>query len=574
MPTNIAWLTEPDPAMQYMGWAFYRHEPWAGLAPIGVNARYGMELGSSILYADAIPLLAIVFRPLSSLLPEPFQYFGLWLLVSFLLQSYFAWKLLGLTLTGQANGNQSGLAVRLLGAGLFVFAPPLLFRLSTGHYALVGQWTLLAALLLNLGRPRRPVAAWSALILTTALIHTYLLAMVCFLWGSSWVSRSILANRRWTIAALEIVWIACLVAGALWEGGFFLVGSGRDMPGFGVYHMNLLAPINPAGWSRVLPTLPGHDGDYEGFNFLGLGGIALAILAVPAVTWLLARRMLSLRREWIPLGATLTVLSLYALSNTIGFGSFTYTYALPDGVISGLSTLRASGRLFWPAFYTLLLAAIAVIAKACGRRVTTAVLAVLLVVQIVDMTPGWWPVREKLTVPPERSWKSPLVASFWAEAGAEYSTLRRYPPRIRPGWEIWADYAQRHRMRTDVVYLARYDRDRRAALDERESAALLAGTFDRDTLYILDENMWSRLGSIIDPRADLLAKIDGFFVLAPGWNARTRRPGAGTSFTPGAPPPGLASRGPQRPAPRLLRGARAPRRASRGPQRPAPLDGT
>jgi len=77
-------------------------------------------------------------------------------------------------------------------------------------------------------------------------------------------------------------------------------------------------------------------------------------------------------------------------------------------------------------------------------------------------------------------------------------------------------------MRTDAVYLARLDADRRAALDERESAQLLAGRFDSRTLYILDEAMWSRLASIIDPRADFLAKIDGFFVLAPEWHARRR----------------------------------------------------
>jgi hypothetical protein len=391
-----------------------------------------------------------------------------------------------------------------------------------GHYALVGQWTVLAALLINLSPPRRPVLAWSALVFATALIHTYLLAIVCFLWGSSWVSRSIFGKRRWIAAAGEIVGIACLALGALWEAGFFLVGPGRDMPGFGVYHMNLLAPINPAGWSRVLPALPGHDGDYEGFNFLGLGGLVSVVLAVPAAGRLLARGKLAMRPEWIPLGATLLVLFVYALSNTIGVGSFTFTYSVPDAAARVLSTLRASGRLFWPVFYVLLLASIALITKAFGTRVASVLLAGLVVVQIVDTTPGWWPLREKLNVAPERRWPSPLVAPFWSDAAAVYATLRRYPPRMRPGWEIWADYAQRHGMQTDAVYLARLDADRRAALDERESDQLLAGRFESRTLYILDEAMWSRLASLIDPRVDFLTKIDGFFVLAPGWHARRR----------------------------------------------------
>jgi len=438
IPTNIAWLTEPDPAMQYMGWAFYRHEPWTAVGlstPIGTNAGYGLELGSSILYADAVPLLAMLLRPLSSWLPEPFQYFGLWLLSCFLLQSFFAWKLLGLASDDRASGRERGI-VQLMGAGLFVFAPPLLFRLNMGHYALVGHWTILAALLLNLRPPRRPVLAWSALIFATALIHTYLLAIVCFLWGSSWVSRSMVGKRNRMVAAGEIVGIACLAVGALWEAGFFLVSSGRDLPGFGVYHMNFLAPINPAGWSRVLPAWPGHDGDYEGFNFLGLGGLASLVLAVPGAVWLLARGRLPVRRDWIPLGATLLVLFVYALSNTIGFGSSAFTYSLPEAATRVLSTLRASGRLFWPVFYVLLVASLAVVTRAVGARVASVLVAGLVVVQIVDMTPGWWPLREKLNVPPERRWQSPLVAPFWSDAASAYSTLRRYPPRMRPGWEI------------------------------------------------------------------------------------------------------------------------------------------
>ena len=35
-------------------------------------------------------------QQLLSELPEPFQYFGLWFLTCFILQSWFAWKLMGL----------------------------------------------------------------------------------------------------------------------------------------------------------------------------------------------------------------------------------------------------------------------------------------------------------------------------------------------------------------------------------------------------------------------------------------------------------------------------------------------
>jgi len=36
-------------------------------------------------FFDSIPLLAFLFKPFTSLLPEPFQYFDLWLLACFIL---------------------------------------------------------------------------------------------------------------------------------------------------------------------------------------------------------------------------------------------------------------------------------------------------------------------------------------------------------------------------------------------------------------------------------------------------------------------------------------------------------
>ena len=44
--------------------------------------------------------------------------------------------------------------------------------------------------------------------------------------------------------------------------------------------MNLLSPIDQAGWSLILPDLPKASGDYEGFNYLGLGVLLLVPLAL------------------------------------------------------------------------------------------------------------------------------------------------------------------------------------------------------------------------------------------------------------------------------------------------------
>src|SRR3954468_24443925 len=92
-PRNTDWLMRGDPAAGFLGWRLFRHAPVAQL-PFGANWSYGMELSSSVVFSDSIPLLAFLFKPLAGWLPDAFQYFGLWILVSFVLQSVFAYKLL------------------------------------------------------------------------------------------------------------------------------------------------------------------------------------------------------------------------------------------------------------------------------------------------------------------------------------------------------------------------------------------------------------------------------------------------------------------------------------------------
>ncbi|WP_404813278.1 DUF6311 domain-containing protein [Chlorobium phaeovibrioides] len=108
-PTNLAWLVGGDPATHYLGWLFYRNAPLA--SPLGLNTSYGLEIANSIIYSDSIPLLAFAFKPVSSLLPHTFQYFGLWILSCFILQAWFAWKLIGLI--------SEHVLIRALSAGLF-----------------------------------------------------------------------------------------------------------------------------------------------------------------------------------------------------------------------------------------------------------------------------------------------------------------------------------------------------------------------------------------------------------------------------------------------------------------------
>ena len=74
-----------DNATYYFGWALYRHDTHLSY-PLAWTDRVGYPVGTSIALLDAIPLFAILLRPLSPILPEPFQYLGLYSALCFVLQ--------------------------------------------------------------------------------------------------------------------------------------------------------------------------------------------------------------------------------------------------------------------------------------------------------------------------------------------------------------------------------------------------------------------------------------------------------------------------------------------------------
>ena len=510
-PTNVGWLTaSPDAMTHYLGWVFFRHSPWT--VPLGLNPNYGLELSSSIVYSDSIPLLALIFKPMSPWLPEPFQYTGMWLLACFVLQAMFGW-----ILTGLATPRTS---LRLAGCALFVFAPPMLFRLS-GHWALVGHWTILAALALAL-RPgrRRQVAYWALLGAVAALVHMYLVVMVSGIWLGAWGGDVCCRGRRRRDLALEIAVVPVAVLTAMWQAGVFAVGEGKSAGGFGAFRFNLLAPVNAFGWSFVLPDIKWHPGDYEGFAFFGLGALLAGIVALHAAFRLRARGALTLPRDWVPLGLALLGFTVFAASNNVGVGLHEFAYPLPSWLAPAAGLMRASGRLFWPVFYAVLLAVVALVVRAYPARVSVGLLVAAVAVQVVDTSAGWRHAyephfRRRTAV------RSPLTSPFWYNAPALYRRVRLVPPgNVMENWAVIAEYAARQGLATDAIYSARVDRDRAMALYTDTMARLAEGTFDRESLYILQGGTARRVPCALDPERDQLAWVDGFWVLMPDWKTR------------------------------------------------------
>lgn len=507
-PTNIAWLYREDFATHYLGWLYFKNTAWT--LPLGLNPDYGLELASAIVYSDSIPLLAFFFKALSPVLPKVFQYFGIWLLICFLLQAWFAWKLLSLI--------TKDFWQMTLGTILFVFAPPMLYRLGI-HIVLVGHFTLLAGLYLYY-RPstHHRVLWWLLLLVSTAFIHAYLLAMVFVFWLADCIDRKPEINRKAFYGSI----VATLVA--LWLAGYFTVGGSINAPGFGYSRMNLLSPIDASGWSYVLPDLPEMPGDHEGFNYLGLGGILLVLMAVLLT---LKYRRTEHDRPWRikALPVFLGGLTLFALSHQIGIGLFNFpTLPLGEHVLKGANILRSSGRMFWPVYYALLYWSLVTLHKRLSQTGTTLTLLFIAALQVSDARAGWEQIHLGLNQATMSYWSTPLKDPFWEEAAMRYTKLRALPLEVdrtrfeQPNdWQIIPYFAATHGLGTDTAYLARYNAMAIQKAEEQSKALFTNGTLAVDTLYLVNPEYMTEVRRIINREHDMLRPVDGYLILAPGW---------------------------------------------------------
>lgn len=137
-PLNDSFLLRGgDGTQHYVGWRIFRDSPWT--FPVGLTDRYCWPQPVSMMYADVIPMLALFFKLFRDFLPETFHYFGLWALLSYVLQGGFSAVLL-------RRFIKSPILCVLL--SLFFSVNIVMFKRVLAHGALGAQWIITLSLIL------------------------------------------------------------------------------------------------------------------------------------------------------------------------------------------------------------------------------------------------------------------------------------------------------------------------------------------------------------------------------------------------------------------------------------------
>lgn len=503
IPTNIAWLNFADRAMHTLGWFFFREASWGN--PPGISPDLGIELSNSIGLVDGLPLFALPFKLIRDWLPQPFQYWGYWLLLSFTLQSWFAYRI--------ARELGAGRLLALIAAAFAIITPAFMFRVGM-HLALSGHWTVLAALFLYVRREPPSRWMWPLLATLTAGIHAYLLALVLGLWFASIVERLWSKRMDRPAATLEAALVLLGSVVVLWLGGFFVTGTIGSY-GYGDYKLNLLWPILPyKGWSQIIPDIPHTKYDYEGLSFLGVG--ILGLLALSLVTGALGQLRSTVTRRWLPLAIMLVLMMLFAITTNVAFADIQLVnITLPKPIEDLFATFRSTGRFIWPLLYFITIGTVVMVARRLPLLLALPIAIIALAVQAFDSGPQLLLMTNRLA-PISTTWDTPLKSEFWDRAAAAgFNRIRVIPIISGPGtdWRPLGYYAVTHHMDIDSAYLGRMDERALLALRAHEDQVLKTGDLEPHTLYVVDRQSALTVGPHLQP-GDLLAVVDDRIVVA------------------------------------------------------------
>ena len=490
-PGNVGWLMIHDWATHYLGWFFYRNEPWS--FPIGVMHHYNYPVGTTVGFTDSIPILAVFFKLFSFILPENFQYFGWWLFSCYILLAWYSIVLL--------DRLKIRRELQLICLIFIVFNPVIVYRAM--HPALCTHWLIIASLCMYLKNTEqknysKTLIKQHFLFLLSAMITPYMTVMIFVFWIALiirlfWIDKKLsfiglVAHTLLPMLSLLIMWYVL---------GFFIFQNSTNLGiggGYGLYSLNLNSFFNSQGYSTFSITLKTvSPQQYEGFMYLGLGGIIIVLWAIAIFVY----RILSTKNKTqfirkktylLPLLVLCIALCLFGMSPVISFNEhILFRVPLPEFILKIGEMFRASARFVWVGYYLLwIFAFYIIISSSVPKKLQQVILGILLVIQVYDLHNIYQPLHLKYQQP----YQMPLEMSQWKKLFNQSEKIIFYPP-FKATYQNHHDYryfsfmAAEAQKPIDMGYVARNDEKVKSSFEDKLSRLLLGQEeIDPDNIYV------------------------------------------------------------------------------------------
>ncbi len=493
-PSNTGWIFEhPDDTTQHhLGWVFYRHTPWT--FPICMTDGLTSDGAVSCMYTDSLPLFAIFFKLLSPILPETFQYFGIWGVVCFALNGGF-----GALLLSRIKNNIFFTSVGSLFYSMFF---PSIARI-THHNSLGAIWLIMIAMILTLDHNRKykrsftPIALWTLTCMAATLIHIYFIPMVYFVMAG-YIILVYFRDKNRLKAILTFVSSTVFSLLTLYVIGAFEGNSSYRDGGYGIYSSNLNTFFNSMGHSKYLRQLNTTQGQGEGYGYLGLGMLVCCFLAIIIAITRLERKNGSViknaaayikkhRVEAAAFTLVFMVSFMWAVTTTVAFNQkVIINVPLPRVIIGGLSIFRATGRFIWCPCLIVMTTALWLVSK-LDKKGAAAALVICAWLQYMDLRNYRYELHEAYGTVKEIPENIP--SQDWEKLSDGVSEIVFLPlePDYRAEMQLYFDLgrlASENDIKLSSFYLARSDFYSIAKYADDQYEMLTSGSGRTDALYV------------------------------------------------------------------------------------------
>ncbi len=489
-PTYDDWIFSKggDFAQHYLGWKFYRQSEWH--FPIGLIDGLNGDGQISFMFTDSIPLFALFFKILSPIIPETFQYSGLW--------GLFCFSTMGGVSSLLLHHFNKNTAFCLIGSVFFIISPSVIQRMF-GHEGLAGQWIIVTAILLWAYHNHKwkykvtPIVLWAVLGIIAVLVHIYFLPMV-YVVMLGYIFTDIIQNKRILHSIACFVSTTCTALFTMFAVGAFQGKGNVQASGLGTYSANYNSLFNPFGYSKFLKPLNYKKGQSEGLGYLGLGMITAGIIAIVILFFLFEKNIHSRKdlkndryKIIVPVFAVIAI-SMFIAASPVGMlnARVVYTIDYPEKIKNILSIFRASGRFIWIADYLIYTAVFAVISKFSGKKTVVFILTLCMFIQITDLKDILY---EKHKIFMEtKNYISVLDNSFDEIADdADEIVFLPLPKDFNNHIKMYltfGEYASCHNMKMSSFYAARPDYDALSEYADNKYLELQSGSGETNILYV------------------------------------------------------------------------------------------
>ena len=506
--TDNNWLSSIDMTQDLVSWYYFKNDVWR--FPVGMNPNYGIDVGNSIVFTGAVPILAIVFKIFKFILPQDFHFFNIWYFLCFFLQSFVSF-----CIVKYFTKNSTYAFI----ASLFFLTSPVFITKLVTHMSLAAHWIILLSFFIEIViKKKNKLIYWTLLITLSSLIHFSLTIIISIIFIIFSLDR-LIVSKNIKYFFYEIFFSFSIVIFIMYVFGYFEIPVIDSLGyGYGYYKLNLASIINPQVfvpkgsflWSNFLPPILVHAGEsLEGFNYLGLGGILLLFILIFLVIFNYKKIIKTKLRPYLLISILFTII---ALTNNISFSNISLIeLELPKYIYGPLSLVRASGRLFWPVYYLIFIASIFVIYRRFSEKISISILSLLFFIQIIDISMGLKNIYNG-NIFLEDPKKNDIF--FWKRLDNQFDVLRsvHFNNNSFLLYKFRNVIINQNFQKTDLIRLARYNR--KAASESRSNLVSLFNnkSFDNRTIYVIENENHLRNIKFLYKNKDV-----GFFFVNNTW---------------------------------------------------------